>query len=737
MAARGSRTDAVLVVVALLLVTIWFILPKRAPDNPLGIADWSDMAAHPPSRLTIRRGNQRIAVEIHGDATTSPRYVPENQGQAAADPVAIDRLIHALGQLAVVRSVDAPEERLGLEHPSLEIELETHNGKRSISLGSVAPSPESARYARLIRDRQRQDIVVAPTSVGAVDIEPDSLLDHRVLDWVPSELRRIELTGADGPTTLERQESGSWLLAGTPRARARRASVERLLLALTELSVTKFLEPPVAAAGLRDGHVVELALRAKRDQHEVLAHLKVGGKCPLVDSAVVLTLDGSRTLAGCVDATTLKTLVPNGPSIVDDSAFSLHGDEVERLEVFGLGPSWTLERQESGFQLKAAEVRSIALSAGNGLLDALVSVHGRVSGPCDFQAQHERPLLALRSFVVGEDGPSSERVRLGLVENDGSRRICRDDGIELVVAPHDAPSLDIDPTTLRDPNLLDVPYQSITELRVETPAGRQLLRANQHGDFALVEPQHGPADAAAIETLRERLSQLRAARWLPLSARRTVETRACNGLVEFVVSHTPSNDEAADAGHDAHAGAQPIRHRLRLLLEDARPTVGWFDEDPNPFQLDTELAELVDGLLLDRSMARLTSADRAITLSRGPDQIRLERQGEQWTIVGSTPSGVDQAPLVAALANLRALSVQPLLKGRTLAPDLGNLRALQIAYASDGKALTRPRLRFEIGARFKRHGQWVRTATLFERNIALVLRDADLQAVLVPFGQDR
>jgi hypothetical protein len=726
MTLRASRTDALLVLIAAVLVAIWFLVPRGAAEDPLAIADWSDLAEISASELIVQRGNARADFRIERESPTGQRYVVKGRPLAAADPAALDRLIHALGHLQALRVVDASRTQYGLDHPSIAIELDAHGEKRSILLGAAAPSPSGARYAEIVRDKRRHLVVLAATSAQALDVEPEALLEHRVLTWLPSELQRIESSDALGPLTLERSNGGRWLVVHSFRARARRSSMEKLLLAWTELSANRLLEPAIASVALQRGPVSQFSLTAKSETRQEVVRIRLGGQCPGTEGSLVLSVDGSRTLAGCVDADTLPKLTLDRDALVDDAAFSFHADEVERLEVTGPLPAWRLARKDAAFQLTTSTESPISLGAGNALLNALVKLRGRPSGACTFLPAPHSMRLSLRSFVVGDGEQRMDRVDVEPIVKDGGTRLCRDDGIELMIAAEDAQLLDIDPTLLRDPELLDLPFDSISEVRLETPTGRQLLRRNQQGSLVLVEPkaQRADADAAVIETLRERLANLRAERWLVRSAQHSTKTYVRNAWVDFVVSN----------GGDAGKPAEPTRHRLELAVDESTPTLGWFDADPAPFQLEDALAELLDGLLLDRSLLRLSDVDRTVTLSRGPDQIQLRRRGNRWDFSDRKPSRLEPTAIVAALENLHAMAVYATLpRSATHPTSVADIPALRIAYAAEELPNERPRLRFEIGARFKRRGQWVRYASVAEPRLTLLLRDDDTKALLMAF----
>jgi len=359
--------------------------------------------------------------------------------------------------------------------------------------------------------------------------------------------------------------------------------------------VSRPLEPAAATAALSHDQPLALSLAAHRENRDGRVRLRLGGQCPTMPGELVVLLDGDRAIAGCVDPQILNSLKLSHSGFLDDAAFSLRGDEVERLEVKGLGADWTLTRDGSGFRLSSMPDRTVALDAGNALLDSLVSVRGTPVGGCEFSALRDRRTTALRSFVVGDDKPCDERVVLGNVAADGSRRVCRDDNTELLVPPNVAPLLDLDPTLLEDPTLVDVALESIVEVRIETPSGRLLLRADDRGQLTQVNPRGGPADEGAIETLRERLAELRVTRWLSPTAARTTATRAFESRIEFVVSATSEPKGSAPPS--------PVRHQLRLLLDEQNAApIGWFDKNPTPFRLDAAFGRLVAQLTARQSI---------------------------------------------------------------------------------------------------------------------------------------
>ncbi|HMA91047.1 MAG TPA: DUF4340 domain-containing protein, partial [Polyangiaceae bacterium] len=379
MARSEIRTNAILILIALGLVGLWVLIP-RASDDEFAATAWSDLVDDPPPRLTVSRGGERVSFAYRsGEAGQLERYVPTFPPETHANPATLDQLILALSRLQTVRRANAAARELGLERPTLMIEIEARNGTRKIELGSAAPTPPNARYAAITTRNQRQLIVLAPDSAQALDVPVDTLLDHRALDVVPSELRRLQWTGIDGQVELTKNAMGQWAFAGSSE-RARRSRVEQLSMGVSELQYTKHVASKLAAAthGKLPRTVVELT--ASRDDRAEQFRLSVGGECPGAPNDTVLLVDGPRRSAGCVNTSTFDALLPKLTELRDTAAFSLRVDEIEQLEVRGNKIPFALFREGSEFRLNQRDGAPVALAIGNGILASLVSIHGTSRG---------------------------------------------------------------------------------------------------------------------------------------------------------------------------------------------------------------------------------------------------------------------------------------------------------------------------------------------------------------------
>jgi hypothetical protein len=734
MVPRVSRRDAWLLVVFAALLGVWWYLPRSEDALEAYLVDWSDLAEDAASRIVFRRGTESVVLERRGDATQRHPWVAVNRQQLPADPAVVDRILHDLEHLEIARLLTRTSPSYDLDRPQLVIEVSHRTGLRRLSIGADAVSPSGARYAVAWREGQERALVLGPGSARALDVPLDTVLDHRVTDWVPSELRSIAVTTPTGAFRLNRESDGHYLLLdGTSTQRARRDTAEAVAIALTELSFTRFSDAGVAARDLGSRPQLEVTLTARRDSQESHLRVRIGGRCsiepPTTDAQpreLALVVDGSSHVTGCTDPERVQRLSAVRADLIDDALFSLHPDEVERLEASATKLHMTLDRAGSAFELKGEPPTPVTLRAGNHLLASLTALRGAVMGRCDFGAAARGTTLSLRSAVLSDERPTFERIAWPVPSGSTEaaeepnaaveRLICRDDGVALRLGDAASALLAVDPSALRDPVLVDVPIEAIRQVTLVSSIGRQVLAQAANGSVNVVEPAQFNSDAAVVESLREHLAQLTVASFLPnLHPETTTLTRLAT--VEWNL--------------DAQA-----KHRLQLFSDANDRVIGWLDADKTAFALDPGWLELVDGWLVDRSALRLTEGDEQVKLLRRTDTILLRRAGSshdaEWAIEGAAAAGATAADAVLALGQLRALSVQAWPNSNARLTAAGRTTALGVEYASPSAKAAR--LRVDIGASTLWHHQRVRVVTLRGGRYAWLVREADLASVLALAG---
>lgn len=585
---RARRTDLWLLALAVVLLVVWFVGPRSSSDDQLPGTDWSDLVTDPPQTFEIRRTASHLLLKYQQDPSTIERYTTQSELGAHTDPAVVDRLLLALSRLEIVRRVDGRANELGLEQPALEIEMSTRKGKRRVALGKPAAAPRNARYAAVTDTDEMSFVVLAASSVEAIDIDPTSLLDARVFDLTPSEVRELKWSTHDASKRLIRTEDGHWRHDTSQGARVRRNTLERLLSNLTELKLSKHLSPSVAAATLRSsGSVAELTLNVTRDDRSRVLVLRAGGTCPGSKDALGLTLEGERPVSGCVERQSFDTLLAKPSTLIDDGLFSLHTDEVERLVVANSTRNFTLTRDGSEFQLDGSSKSKLALAAGNGLIDSVISLRGDPVGVCDSDARLDQPVLKLESYLIG-DVKTTEQVRIGPIAADGSRTICRDDGVELMLTAWAARLLELSEPSSRSTALLDLPIDAVSKIRIGKEHSESwLFRANAEHRFVLVEPRTPTLDAATVERLREQVASLDVTRWLLPSDPKSFGV----GLRSLTLNLELIDEATRDGGAPPRS---PQRRLYVLLPSQGEIAIGWLDREPTPLLLDSAFAQVLN-----------------------------------------------------------------------------------------------------------------------------------------------
>jgi hypothetical protein len=514
--------------------------------------------------------------------------------------------------------------------------LESEGHRASIQLGGTSQSNDRGRYARLLVDDHARVVVLAPAAAAVLDVEPDDLLDRRLIDVVPSEIRRVTLSSGFSRVVIEQAENGRFWLSGTPKRRASRERVEALLLALTELALEPRGKPKTREAKPTD---LVATLEPREPQRASTLTLRFGDPCEGDDALVTVTLEGPTRRSGCV-ASRVVTLAPMAEEQWLESRLTfLHGDEVERLTIRGRSSPFVLERQGTAFELREPETRTVPLQTGNALLDELTGLTGTRLGRCGDDFRSGARELILRSGLVGHTGPSDDRLWVASPNADGTRAVCRDDDERFAVDADRASALDVSETTLRAPERLNYPLDAIDTIEIRTAGGLQRLTTDEANHLILREPKL-PGDAATIESLREELAQLTVERWLSESARGTPPTQ------RYVV-----NFGAKDASG--------VRHVHELTIErgaDGRG-IGQLDRDPAKFLLKDATLQRLDGLLVDRSLYRFLESDVAFSLSRGKDQIDCSRTPQGVHCSSERLTGAPLTTVLEALQGLRAVRV--------------------------------------------------------------------------------
>jgi hypothetical protein len=666
-----ARTDALLAVIALCLLGVWFYIERNPAEIPTA-RPFEFLEDTLPESLEITTPRDTIAIAISPPSDQATRYRVRGKANVPVDETAVDRILLTLKNLEVVRDVTktVTQNELGLLSPDLRLSFLLRNHTYRVSLGKECPSPEKSRYALLTFGDDKRLVVLSPQTVNLLDVSPEQLIEHRLIDWLPSEVDTIKICRNFNDITITQQTSGQLILASDPPKRAKRAPVEQLLLALTELKVHAYVD--VASSPLEQSLNVSLTRNDERQQQTVT--FRFGGRCPTDPSLtkVTVTITDQETRSGCIAPNVLEHIPQTLEALDDDALFFLRYDEVEKLTVRSTLDSFTLERQGTAFRQVSPKEQDVTLAAGNQLLEALVGVRGRAVGPCD-ATKVSSSTIQLRSGLVGKKSFFDETLRVGPKLPTSERFVCRDDNEMFLVDSKMAPALELDPSMLENPKLLNASYESVDEVTIVRAYDTQHLSRDAEGNLVLTSPK-APSDSASIESLTERLAQLDAERMLP------------RFMLEKLRAITPSITVRFSAKAE---GSDTLRnHELRLYRSEAPDVVATLDEKPAPFVISDVTFELLDGVFVDRSMYRLTEQDRAFSLSRRTNPLHCTKTERSYRCPGSTLSENQIERIVTNLSQLRAARVD-LAKGEKPREEL----VLKV-YA---KETAEPRFTLKIG----------------------------------------
>ncbi|MBL7114926.1 MAG: DUF4340 domain-containing protein [Kiritimatiellae bacterium] len=323
-----------------------------------------DVTAEAITMFSITSGDLMIECERIDD-----RWMIQRPLQARADGATVDRLLSALESLSGNERI-LPEQRVtrdlaltdyGLEDPALRIVLKHKLGQKILFVGDAAPLG-NLLYVQVLGD---EDVVVVPDSfTNAIPGGVPMLRDRSLLHGDAAKIMRLEIdSNVSGFLQITRTDD-AWMLQQPVAARANEVQVSRVLDALFDLEVQRFVwdaeaevaEPnaqdnipelssltSVEPYGLGEGEAVrvsvwlgadggrqDLLLGKQSAESEDHIYAKLG------DAPSVYTVPKGIVDAVCLSMQTFRdprifSMIPEGVSFVsvmnNDRRFSLAHDE--------------------------------------------------------------------------------------------------------------------------------------------------------------------------------------------------------------------------------------------------------------------------------------------------------------------------------------------------------------------------------------------------------------------------
>jgi hypothetical protein len=586
-------------------------------------------------RLSLEHDGSTFSLERTSDGFRL--LTPESE---PADDAAAHKFVSQIGFLAPVRRLEGGDlHSHGLERPRATLRLEMGEQKLVLVLGDDAPGPAGGAYVALDGSGSaRLGAVISAEAVKLFRTRADDLRRAALVTLGERELRAVTLERPNGKLTLTHGAALGFRLDGGERA-SRDASAP-LFAALARLTATRFLGVAGAEQARGNAPITRVTL-TPRDASVPEEKLELGGACPDARDEVIAVVRAPLVRAACVSADALAPLAVEADALADRYPFAARKDEVEAFALEHEGKKLALERQGTGFVLRAPSESQVALEAGNRRLEAVVRATAEPVEHPDAKALGFVPPHGLATLrVIGDDDKAhEERVEIGKTAPDGTLYLRRsEDGRVLALGRDAARAFQVDATLLHSPKLLDFALSSLVELELSAPE-HQLVRRVASG-FELVEPPGFEDDGELTTEAVLALGSLTASRFV------ADEDDGSFGLGTPTLTARARLDPG-DAGTNEY------------MLRVGRATPGGYfaalAEKPGVCVIERSVVERLGTLLVSRAAFMIEPSTLArVTLDTPKQELVLERRnGELVAKTGDTPPAAI-ANALEALASLRA-----------------------------------------------------------------------------------
>ena len=385
-----------------------------------------------PRGLTLKRGGRAVHAVNRSISSDAPSWFVDSPWKRTADAATVDAAIAALRELQSVRKLaSAPGAAelttYGLDRPLFTWEIDVNGAKWTLNFGADAPAPRGGTYVDVSDPNAREhQVYVATVDISKLSLQPEQLLEPRLLPYVPSEFREltIETEAAKSRFRFDPQRARWYEADGTHR-RLARESIDKLLFDLASLRAERFFTSAesVHKSWKKPRVLVSISL----DKRPAIVQLALLGACDSQPNLALVNVSGNEDVTACAAVGSLQNRLEAEPSgWIDRHLFSLRTDEIERATVQVDGRSFQLERRESAFALAGNDPRPIDINTGNDVLKSLVSIQGTLSEPpLGASSITDKNYILLRSAVVTGTDAYEERVLIGQALPNGDRWIKR------------------------------------------------------------------------------------------------------------------------------------------------------------------------------------------------------------------------------------------------------------------------------------------------------------------------
>jgi len=425
-----------------------------------------------------------------------------------ADPVAIERLLGALQELPRGNIILPPRRDpdayvpYGLDNPRARISIIEGTSTNQILIGRRTPLGDGVYV------RQSDHGGLARLNLSLLELIPnsaDALRDRSLLAGSAAAIERLDIRSPAGYIQLARNGNGEWRLFQPFTARADTATVSALIEDLLACGIAQFVQDGVsdlAPYGLNSQSAVTVVLNT--DSGNGSQMLSFGDPLPNAPSLVYARLQAEQSIYA-VPMEIREALLIRPDTLRDRRIPGMDPENIQRIRIEEEETLLEFRRDENDQWHIEAPLRARAdFEAVQALLQSWTEV--RLS---DFETAGATspPPPLVRTLRITSRDPKTPPVVLYLgpnPEKEGTAHIRIDGDSSMAIAtPASLLDFSMDPLRYHSRDLLSIPADDITTLRLSTPTQRiRLDRDPTTGQWTPPAPW--------IDTLLGALSPLRA-----------------------------------------------------------------------------------------------------------------------------------------------------------------------------------------------------------------------------------
>lgn len=602
--------------------------------------------------IVFEQGDKAFRLVKRVEDGDSMYYVArDGKNEEIADQSAVDRLVATLEFAVPDRKIDEPIDKkaLGLSSPRLRMKLGMGRISYDLSLGAEAPSPKGAVYAELAG----LGVVVVPRDlVTQLSLSADNYRSRTLVPYLSPDLARLDIDGPGGERHFVRGSWGGWELEGTPRIRADREVLDRILSAFAEIRSEAFLSDEEADQALSQEHVT--ITMVPREEGRARGLLQIGGECPgQPESVVVIRREPSR-ISACAPRGVMPALSTPREALIDKNLFSFRPDEVERIGFTEGDRKLEIARNGASWRMHAPSESEVEADAGNALARAIHTLEAsRIVADADLKALGLLPpratATATKAVETNDEPGAVEVVELGAVKGNFVYARRQTDGAVLELGRDVARALEPNQMALKSRRITEIPLARVRKVGVEAGDFRQAFARTAAGSWKLESPSGFDVDAATAVDIAEALGSLTADKWIADND---------DGSFGFAKPRAIYVLEAAADGESGNV------ETIRILV-GAPAAGGYFakrEGQAGVFVLPKPVARRAESYAIDRAYFLIVPSElRKVMLRSGGKTITLQRAGDRFVADGDTTLSPERiARIVDKLGELRALGASKL-----------------------------------------------------------------------------